>query len=137
MEKVNNLIEFLVQHLGDKRISIHKLIKYGYRYYYINFYVDSEINTKQSSFSFRDSLEITFDNRNQCIEVHGEGEERSLIIEDQLLLKKWSDILEEIVSRNLEQRCQNVFEKSLSQCSDKGLYREFQIKKLLKDDESL
>ena len=65
MEKVNNLIEFLVQHSEDKRISIHKLIKYGHRYYYINFYVDSEINTKQSNFGFRDSLEITFDNRNQ------------------------------------------------------------------------
>ena len=94
MEKVNNLIEFLVQHSEDKRISIHKLIKYGHRYYYINFYVDSEINTKQSNFGFRDSLEITFDNRNQCIEIHGEGEDRSLIIEDPVLLNKWSDILE-------------------------------------------
>ncbi len=140
MEKINKLLEFLLDHLEDNRITVHKKFKYGFKNYYLNFYIDEDPNQNQkqnSFFRYRDSLEILFDNRNKCIEIYGGNEDHPLIIEDETLLQKWSSILEEIVSKNLEERCVDVFEKTLSECYNKDLYRELQIKKLFKEDESL
>lgn len=141
MKKVDQLLEFFIDNKNDSRISIYKKIKYGYRYYYLNFSVDDEpisnTNSKNRSiFHYRETLEIVFDNRNKCIEINT-GSENSLIIEDENLLKKWSDILEEIVSDNLEERVINLFEKTLNDCYNKNLYRDLQMKKLFKEDESL
>lgn len=140
MEKINKLLEFIIDHLEDDRITVFKKFKYGFKNYHLNFYIDEDPTknqTKHSLFQYRDSLEIVFDNRNKCIEIYGGSEDHPLILEDEDLLKKWSDILEEIVSQNLEERCVDVFEKTLSECYNKNLYRELQIKKLFKDDESL
>ena len=135
MEKVNSLLEFLLENIEDKRFSVYKKYKYGFKNYYLNFYVDEDPVTKQTQqniYQFRDGLEIVFDNRNKCIEIYGGSEEHPMIVEDEVLLEKWSNILEEIVSRNLEERIVDIFEKTLSTCYNKNLYRELQMKKLLK-----
>ncbi len=142
MEKINKLLDFLFEHLEDNRITVHKKFKYGFKNYYLNFYIDEDPNKNQTQnqhnfFRYRDSLEILFDNRNKCIEIYGGNEDHPLIIEDETLLQKWSSILEEVVSKNLEERCVDIFEKTLSECYNKDLYRELQIKKLFKEDESL
>lgn len=140
MNKVDKFLEFFLEHIDDPRISVFKKMKYGHRYYYINFYVDEDPtaqNKQPGIFQYRDNMEIVFDNRNNCIEVFGGEDSNSLIIEDLELLKKWSNILEEIVSKNLEDRVINVFEKTLSECFNKNLHRELQMKKIFKQDERL
>ena len=139
MEKIDKFLEFFIENLDDKRISVYKKMKYGHRYYYINFLVDDDPNqnTNNGIYQYRDNMEIVFDNRNLCIEVYGGEENNTLIIEDKNLLEKWSNILEEITSRNLEDKVINIFEKTLNECYDKNLYRELQMKKLFKEDESI
>lgn len=139
MEKIDKFLEFFIENLDDKRISVYKKMKYGHRYYYINFLVDDDPNQKTNSgiYQYRDNMEIVFDNRNLCIEVYGGDENNTLIIEDRSLLEKWSNILEEITSKNLEEKVINIFEKTLNECYNKNLYRELQMKKLFKEDERL
>lgn len=134
MDKIDKFLEFFIENIDDKRISVSKKMKYGFRYYYINFMVDEDPTIKNqhnSLYQYRDNMEIIFDNRNGCIEIFGGDENYPLIVEDKELLKKWSNILEEIVNKNLEDRVVNIFEKTLNECYNKNLYRELQIKKLL------
>lgn len=140
MEKVDKFLEFFLDHIDDPRISVSKKIKYGHRYYYINFLIDEDPtnnNGQKGMFQYRENMEIVFDNRNNCIEIFGGEEGNSLIIENQELLNKWSDILESIVSKNLEDRIIDVFEKTLNECYNKNLHRELQMKKIFKEDESI
>ena len=141
MEKIDKLLQFLLENIEDERISIFKKLKYGCRYYHLHFTIDEDplpkSNNSKNIFQYRDSLEVIFDNRNQCIEIFGGYEDHPLIIEDKELLEKWSSILEEIVSKNLEERAVNAFEKTLNDCFNKNLYREIQMKKIFKDDESI
>lgn len=140
MQKIDKFLKFFIENLDDKRISVSKKMKYGHRYYYINFMVDEDPtiqNNQHSLYQYRDNMEIIFDNRNGCIEIYGGDENNTLIVEDKILLEKWSTTLEEIVNRNLEDRVIDVFEKTLNECYNKNLYRELQMKKLFKEDESL
>ena len=73
-----------------------------------------------------------------CIrDRYGGDEEHPILVEDEKLLEKWSNILEDIVSKDLEERVVEVFEKTLSNCHNKNLYRELQMKKIFKEDESV
>jgi len=140
MEKVNKFLEFFIENLDDERITVYKKMKYGYRYYYVNFSIDEDtikIQYQASMFQYRENMEIIFDNRNECIEFFGGDEVYPIILEDKELLQKWNDILEDIVSSNIEDRLVNIFEKTLNDCYNKNLYRELQMKKLFKEDESL
>lgn len=140
MKKIDKFIEFFVENKDDKRINIFKKIKYGYKYYHIQFTIDedpSNLKNNHGYFSYRENMEILFDNRNQCVEIFGGDEKNSIIIEDIQLLEKWSNILEDIVSSNIENRAVDVFEKTISECYNKNLYRELQMKKLFKEDESI
>lgn len=138
MEKLDKFLQFFIDNSDDKRISISKKMKYGFRYYYITFVVDED-PVKQSNqlYQYRENMEVTFDNRNGCIEIFGGDEGYPLIVEDKDLLSKWSSILEEIVSHNLENRVIDIFEKTLNECYNKNLYRELQMKKIFKEDEPL
>jgi len=141
MGKLDKFLEFFLEHVDDERISVFKRMKYGYRYYYISFYIDEDPNQSNQNqsygFKYRENLEIIFDNRNECIEISGGDEDHPLIIEDKELLKKWSSILEEVVNKNLENRVTNIFEKSLNDCYNKNLHRELQMKKIFKEDEPI
>lgn len=140
MKKIDKFIEFFVENKDDKRINIFKKIKYGYKYYHIQFTIDedpSNLKNNHGYLSYRENMEILFDNRNQCVEIFGGDEKNSIIIEDIQLLEKWSNILEDIVSSNIENRAVDIFEKTISECYNKNLYRELQMKKLFKEDESI
>lgn len=139
MDKLDKFLEFFIENLDDKRIAISKKMKYGYRYYYITFIVDEDPVKKNSQhiYQYKDNMEVIFDNRNQCIEVFGGDENHPLIVEDKILLEKWSKILESVVNENLEERVVDVFEKTLNECYNKNLYRELQMKKIFKEDESV
>lgn len=133
MDKFDELLQFLIHNKSDDRISVYKKMKYGYRHYYINFYIDEDPNQSQlqnTIYKYGGSMNITFDNRNKCIEIDGGNEDYPIIIEDQKLLEKWSNILEEIVNENIEKRIVNIFEKTLEECYNKNLHRELQMKKI-------
>jgi hypothetical protein len=138
MNKLDKFLEFFLENINDERILVSKKMKYGYRYYYITFIVDEDpVKSNNIHYQYRENMEVVFDNRNGCIEIYGGDEGHSLIIEDNLLLEKWSKILEEVVNENLENRVIDVFEKTLSDCYNKNLYRELQMKKIFKEDESI
>jgi hypothetical protein len=141
MQKIDKFLEFFLEHMDDERITVYKKLKYGYRYYHLNFQIDEDPNQANANnntyFRYRESMEIIFDNRNSCIEIIGGDESYPLIIEDKELLEKWSNTLEDIVSNNLEERVVEVLEKSLNECYNKNLHRELQMKKIFKEDESI
>lgn len=133
-ENLDSYIQFLMDNIDrDSRISLSKKMKYGFRYYCLTLNIDNEDNTKSLSnqtYSFRESLEIYFDNRNKCIEVNSFTED-SIIIENEDLLNKWNPILEEYINKDVDQKLKSCFEESLMKCSNKSLHREYQMKKLL------
>jgi len=79
MKVIDEFLEFLLEHESDHRISFSKKMRYGYRYYYINFNIDekpeedtsqqivysqySHGSTKSLSYRISDSIEIIIDNR--------------------------------------------------------------------------
>lgn len=133
-EYVDNMIQFLMEHIDrDERISLIKKMKFGFRHYHLILTIDEETNTQNNQhthYHFRESLEITFDNRNRCIEITSYNED-SMIVEDNDLLEKWNLILEEYTNKSLDEKIKNTFEQSLMRCANKSLHREYQMKKLL------
>jgi len=146
MKEIDEFLQFLLEHEHDERISFSKKIKYGYRYYYIEFNIDDkpeENNNKNQSFGslrgygISDSIEIVIDNRNICIELlHNNGME-NIIIEDSQLVDKWSEILEKNINNDVSTKVKDIIENALSSCYNKNLHRTYQMKKILPEDESL
>jgi hypothetical protein len=147
MKEIDQFLQFLLEHESDERISFSKKMKYGYRYYYISFNIDEkpeDDNKKNKSYTnslksymISDSIEIIIDNRNICIELLHDNGIENIIIEDGELVDKWSDILEEYINKNVSTKVKDVIEKALSSCYNKNLYRTYQMKKILPEDESL
>ena len=148
MKEIDEFLEFLIQNESDDRITISKKMKFGFRNYYINFYIDDEPEDKSKnqnqghsilrSYRIQDSIDIIIDNRNKCIELTYDSGASNIIIEDVELINKWNGILEEYINKDISNRTKNVIERSLSDCYKKDLYRQYQMKKILPDnDESL
>lgn len=125
MKKLDGLIQFLFDNRSDSRMRISKSMKYGFRYYYMTFDIDGG----EKNF-YGKNIHISFDNRNYCIEVHGD---RIEVIEDKELLDKWSNIIEDFLSDGIEDRTISMIEKFLSDCNKKDIYREYQMIKILED----
>lgn len=147
MKEIDEFLEFLLQNESDERISISKKMKFGYRNYYVNFYIDDEPEDKVKnqnqgyaalrSYRIQDSIDIVIDNRNKCIELTYDSGSSNIIVEDEELINKWNGILEEYISRDMSTKTKDVIEKALSDCYKKDLYRQYQMKKILPDDESI
>jgi hypothetical protein len=132
-ENLDNYIQFLMDNIDkDSRISLTKKMKYGYRHYYLILNIDTVDEGKNSkqNFTFREILEIYFDNRNKCIEINSFDED-SIIIENEELLNKWNKILEEYINKDVDTKVKKYFEESLMKCYNKSLHREYQMKKIL------
>jgi hypothetical protein len=145
MREIDEFLHFLLEHESDERISFSKKMKYGYRHYYISFNIDEkpEDDIKKQSYAnslrgyrIAESIEIIVDNRNACIELVYDSME-NIIIEDKKLVDKWSLILEEYINKDLSKKVKDVLENALSSCYNKNLYRTYQMKKILPEDESL
>jgi hypothetical protein len=137
VEKLDSLIEFLVQNIEDDRINLSKKIKYGFRFYFLSLEIDIDPNSKSHSYHYRDQMELIFDNRNECIEVYGTNDTNPVVVEDKELLNKWSSKFEDMLNTNIEKKVVDIFEKSIGDCFNKNLYRQLQMKKIINDDESL
>lgn len=146
MKEIDEFLQFLLDHESDHRISFTKKMKYGCRYYYVNFNIDEkpeEENKNQSyghvlrGYRISDSIEIIIDNRNNCIEMIYDNGSENIIIEDKELLNKWSNIIEEYINKDISVKTKDAIENALSSCYNKNLYRTYQMKKILPDNESL
>jgi hypothetical protein len=137
VEKIDSLIDFLVENIQDERIFLSKKIKYGFRFYFLILEIDIDPNKKNAIYPYRDQLEIVFDNRNECVEFYGTEDSNPIVIEDKALLDKWSSKFETMLNTNIEEKVVKVFEKSIGECFNKNLYRELQVKKIISEDESI
>ena len=131
MKEIDEFLQILMEHISDDRIKVTKRMKYGYRYYYIRLFIDEkpEDSLTTSPFDFKDSVDITIDNRNLCIELSSDPEH--IIIEDKELVEKWSNILENHLNKNLSEKVKNIIKTKLSNCYRKDIYRTYQMKKIL------
>jgi hypothetical protein len=64
-------------------------------------------------------------------------EERSITIEDEKLLNKWSEIFEKYLNQNIDKDIKGMIHNVMSNMSDKDLYRDYQMKKIFKKDEPI
>jgi len=136
MEEINKFLTFINENLEDERISVYKEMKYGHRYYYISMLTQSDKNNNISYNSYN-QLSIILDNRNKCVVVNTTNEERSITIEDEELLNKWSEIFEEYLNQNIDKDIKDMIHSVMSNMSDKDLYRDYQMKKIFKKDEPI
>jgi len=147
MKEIDEFLEFLMKNESDERISISKKMKFGYRNYYVNFYIDDEPEDKTKNpnqgygslraYRIQDSIDIVIDNRNKCIELTYDSGSSNIIVEDEELINKWNDILEEYINKDISNKAKTAIEKALSDCYQKDLHRQYQMKKILPDDESI
>jgi hypothetical protein len=147
MKEIDEFLEFLMKNESDERISISKKMKFGYRNYYVNFYIDDEPEDKTKNqnqgygslraYRIQDSIDIIIDNRNTCIDLTYDSGGSNIIVEDEELINKWNDILEEYINKDISNKAKDVIEKALSDCYRKDLHRQYQMKKILPDDESI
>ena len=140
MKKVDEFIQFMMDHKSDERVSIYKDIKYGHRNYYIRFDIDKEVESKGSSIGgwqryFRGNMTIHIDNRNQCILLYtDESDRNSIIFEEKSLVEKWSSIIEKQISDGLMAEFKTMVEQTFDRCHRKDISRDWKIKNILKDE---
>ncbi len=139
MSEVEEYLQFLLEHHFDDRIEISKKMKYGHRFYYVSFHIDEEPDEMKSSrIRVSDTVEVCIDNRNNCVEISKYHGVENVVIEDESLVKKWTEILEKYINIENKSKLEGFLEKTLQQCHNKNLYREYQMKKILpKDNESI
>ena len=132
MEEISKFLNFIYDNLEDERVSVFKEMKYGHRYYYISILLKTEVEqtVNTSSFNSYNQLTITLDNRNKCLVMNNTDDERSLTIENEELLVKWSEIFEKHLNQNMDKDIKEMIHDVMSNMSDKDLYRDYQIKNI-------
>jgi len=136
MKEIDKFIEFLFKNIEDERISLNKEMKFGYRFYNIRLVVEKD--DPNSTYKYYNELSITVDNRNQCISLYNSYlDDKQVTIEDKDLIEKWNQKFEDYLSNNLERDVKSVIHNTMKDLKDKDLYREYQMEKIFKDDESI
>ena len=136
MKEIDKFIEFLFKNIDDERISLNKEMKFGYRFYNIRLVVEKD--DPNSTYKYFNELSITVDNRNQCISLYNTYlDDKQVTIEDKDLIEKWNQKFEEYLSGNIERDVKNVIHSTMRDLKDKDLYRDYQMEKIFKDDESI
>jgi hypothetical protein len=136
MEELDRFLHFLLENIDDNRVTLLKKIKYGCKHYYISFNID-QLDENRKLIFHRNSLSITIDNRNNCIDIDSEIDNKSMVIEDEEFVKKWSDILDEYLNREITKKIESIVDITLSSCENKNLHRDYKMKKIFKDDEPI
>ena len=141
MNEIDEFLTFLYENLEDERIEVSKKMKYGFRHFGINLYLENkesdtiinsstgQILTENSSYN---SIQILIDCRNNCIELNVNMDD--VVIEDIDLTQKWADLLEEYLNNKLENKVSTLINNGLSKTD---LLREYKLKKIIKEDESI
>jgi hypothetical protein len=140
MNEIDEFLTFLYDNIEDERIEVSKKMKYGFRHFGINLYLENKesdtiINastgqiTESSSYN---SIQVLIDCRNNCIELNVNMDD--VVIEDIDLTQKWADLLEEYLNNKLENKVSTLINNGLSKTD---LLREYKLKKIIKEDESI
>jgi hypothetical protein len=137
MEELNNFLHFILENVDDKRIHISKKMKYGFQHFYIIFNIDQLDKDGRSMMYHNNSLSIVIDNRNNCIDIDSEINHKSIVIEDEEFVKKWSLILDEFLNKEITKKISFIIDTTLSSCENKILHRDYKMKKIFKDDEPI
>lgn len=139
MNEIDEFLTFLYENIEDERIEVSKKMKYGFRHFGINLYLENKepdtiINssTGQITDNSYNSIQILIDCRNNCIELNVNMDD--VVIEDIDLTQKWADLLEEYLNNKLENRVSTLINNGLSKTD---LLREYKLKKIIKEDESI
>lgn len=129
MIEIDNFLNFILEHKEDEKIDIIKKKKFGYRLFTVTLSIDSE-EIIRNSHVFTDALEIIVDERNKCFEILYNHGSDNFIVENEELVAKWSNKLDQILNENISTKILDVFEKSLNACNNKNLHREYQMRKI-------
>lgn len=141
MNEIDEFLTFLYENIEDERIEVSKKMKYGFRHFGINLYLENkepdtiinsstgQILTENSSYN---SINVLIDCRNNCIELNVNMDD--VLIEDIELTQKWADLLEEYLKNKLENKVSTLINNGLSKTD---LLREYKLKKIIKEDESI
>ena len=139
MNEIDEFLTFLYENLEDERIEVSKKMKYGFRHFGINLYLENKesdtiinASTGQITESGYNSIQILIDCRNNCIELNVNMDD--VVIEDIDLTQKWADLLEEYLNNKLENKVSTLINNGLSKTD---LLREYKLKKIIKEDESI
>ena len=140
MNEIDEFLTFLYENIEDERIEVSKKMKYGFRHFGINLYLENKesdtiINSSTGQIltdSSYNSIQILIDCRNNCIELNVNMDD--VVIEDIDLTQKWADLLEEYLNNKLENRVSTLINNGLSKTD---LLREYKLKKIIKEDESI
>ena len=134
MEELDRFLHFLLENIDDRRVHISKKVKYGFQHFYLTFNID-QVDKDGQKLYHNNILSITIDNRNNCIDIDSEINGKSIVIEDENFVKKWSTILDEFLSREITQKISGIIDITLSSCENKNLHRDYKMKKIFKDNE--
>lgn len=140
MNEIDEFLTFLYENIEDERIEVSKKMKYGFRHFGINLYLENKTesdvtyngSTGQITDNSYNSIQILIDCRNNCIELNVNMDD--VLIEDIDLTQKWADLLEEYLNKKLENKVSTLINNGLSKTD---LLREYKLKKIIKEDESI
>jgi len=136
MKELDLFLTHLFANIDGKDITLSKKMKYGYRHYYLNVYVEKEKeeadkNSVNNSgiYSLNGSdFSITIDNRNKCIDIFSNFD--SIVVEDKDLVDKWTEIFEDYIQKDLEKEVGNLINNVFSNSTQKNLLRDYKLKKM-------
>lgn len=134
MKELDLFLTHLFDNIDNENINLSKKMKYGYRHYYLNVNVEKEETDNNSVnnsgiYSLNGSdFSITIDNRNKCIDIFSNFD--SIVIEDEVLVNKWTEIFEEYIQKDLEKEVGNLINNVFSNSTQKNLLRDYKLKKM-------
>jgi hypothetical protein len=144
MNEIDEFLTFLYDNIEDDRIEVSKKMKYGFRHFSINIYLEntdesdtfnnlsnSTYNTTFTNKTYN-SIQILIDCRNNCIELNVNMDD--VVVENIELTQKWADLLEEYLNKKLEDKVSILINSGLSKTD---LLREYKLKKIIKENESI
>lgn len=140
MNEIDEFLTFLYENIEDERIEVSKKMKYGFRHFGIDLYLENKesdtiINSSTGQIltdSSYNSIRILIDCRNNCIELNVNMDD--VVIEDTDLTQKWADLFEEYLNNKLDSKVSTLINNGLSKTD---LLREYKLKKIIKEDESI
>jgi hypothetical protein len=130
MNELDLFLTHLFCNIDDEDITLSKKMKYGYRHYYLNVKVEQE-NEKDDTNGFYlgvSDFTIVIDNRNKCIDVFSNMD--SIVVEDTILVEKWTNIFEKYIQDNLEKTIVNLINNTFTNTNQRSLLRDYKLKKM-------
>lgn len=133
MNEIDTFISYLFDNIDNENINISKKIKDGFRIYNLSLRLENKNtfglqNGIKGLSSYNDTV-IIIDNYNKCIEFTS-GLYDSIIIEDNDLLKKWSDLFEDYLNSNLNNTVTKLINCLFDDANNKSILRDYKFKKI-------